>query len=162
MRVEPQDGISAHVRRDQRALCALSLRPVRTRCLKVDSHQEPHGQHLDLDFQPPNLRANCLFKQDPVCGILSWPPELTKTPRHIIKFPKSKNKEKILKAAREKPRITGGEQGQSLLKPLEAREKPHNVSQVSEGKNGQRPHLRPVKVSFGHRRGRKRSQMREN
>ena len=76
------------------------------------------------------------------------------TPRHIlIKLPKIKYKEKILKAAREKQQITYKSIPISLTadltaETLQARREWHNIFKVMKGKNLQPRLLYPARISF--------------
>ena len=76
------------------------------------------------------------------------------TPRHIvIKLAKIKDKEKLLKAAREKQRITYKGTPIRLTadfsaETLKARREWHDILKVMKGKNLQQRLLYPARISF--------------
>ena len=78
----------------------------------------------------------------------------TNTPRHIlIKLPKIKHKEKILKAAREKQQIIYkgipiGLTADLLAETLQGRRKCQDIFKVRKGKNLQQRLLYPARISF--------------
>ena len=81
----PCDGISVLLRRgrDTRARRSLSLSVGRghSELAAVCKPWNPVGQHLNLGF--PVCRDKCLWFKSPICSVLLWPPELTRT-HHIL------------------------------------------------------------------------------
>ena len=80
----PCDGISVLIRRgrDTRIrLFSLSVLWGHSELAAICKPWNPVRRHLSLGF--PVSRDKCLWFKSPICSVLLWPPELTKT-HHIL------------------------------------------------------------------------------